>query len=177
MAGIFFRDRGLNSGEENIRREILSRENGLMGKGHCPLHDVLQLPDVAGKGVRRKRINKILGNFRHHGLAELCGDERDKMLHEQGVIFWAFAQRRDIDHHHLETVKQILAELSGGDHLLNIPVGCGNEPHIDADRGDAPHPQQRSFLDNPQQLDLHGDGHLANLIEKNRSAVGRLQQS
>ena len=99
------------------------------------------------------------------------------MLHEQGDIFWAFAQRRDIDHHHLEAVKKILAELAGGDHLLDIPVGCGNEPHIDADRGDAAHPQQGSLLDNPQKLDLHGDGHLADLIEKDGAAVSRLKQA
>src|SRR5439155_1569060 len=59
---------------------------------------------------------------------------------------------------------------------LEVRVGRGDEAHVDldravgADRGDA------LVLDDPEQFGLETEGHLTDLVEEERPAVGRLEQ-
>src|SRR5438046_2374718 len=58
---------------------------------------------------------------------------------------------------------------------FQVAVGRADQPHIDADRFLAAHATDLAFLDRPQQFALRAQRHLANLIEKQRSAAGRLE--
>src|SRR5215467_13647992 len=76
-----------------------------------------------------------------------------------------------MDRYHMQSIEQILAELSLPHPLLEIAMGCGDQANIDrlrpaTDRGD------HALLKGPENLRLHADIHVADLIEKQRSALG-----
>ena len=78
----------------------------------------------------------------------------------------AFAQRRHFDRKHVQAIKQVFAELALGDQFFQAPVGGGNYPHVGLDRLVATDLFVTAFLQHAQQLDLHGQGHIADFIEK-----------
>ena len=85
------------------------------------------------------------------------------------------AQRGQAHGHDVEAVEQVLAEGAAGDELLQVAVGRGDQAHVDADGLDAADPLELALLQRAQQLDLHLDGDLADLVEEERAAVGELE--
>ena len=70
---------------------------------------------------------------------------------------------------------KILAEPSLGHHRGQIAVRGGDDPHVDVDRllaADAFHP---AVLQDAQHADLGRQRQLADLVEKQRAAVGPLE--
>jgi hypothetical protein len=63
----------------------------------------------------------------------------------------------------------------GLDRLLEIPVGGRDQAHVDVERFDAADTFEARFLQHAQELHLHVDGQLADLIEKQRAAVRELE--
>ena len=53
----------------------------------------------------------------------------------------------------------------------------GGDQHADInfDRGSATHPLDLALFEHAQELGLHGRGHVADLIEKQRAALGLLE--
>src|SRR5215469_12359457 len=95
----------------------------------------------------------------------------EKMLRQGNDVGNALAQGRQMDRYHMQSIEQILAELSLPHPLLEIAMGCGDHANIDrlrpaTDRGD------HALLKGPENLRLHSDIHVADLIEKQRSALG-----
>ena len=99
----------------------------------------------------------------------------DEVAAEERDVAAALAQRRERDGHHVEPVEQVLAEGAGGDLLLQVAVGRGDQAHVDADGLDAADPLELALLEHAQQLDLHLVGDLANLVEEERAARGQLE--
>src|ERR1051326_6758220 len=60
--------------------------------------------------------------------------------------------------------------------VFEIAVRRGNDPYVDADVGVSAHALERLLLEKPQQLRLQRRHHLADLVEKHRAAVRRLEQ-
>jgi len=61
------------------------------------------------------------------------------------------------------------------DHLGQDTVGRANDTSIDGDQLTAADPLDHPFLQEPKQLDLERQGHVGDLIEKYRSALGELE--
>ena len=95
----------------------------------------------------------------------------DEVLDQERDVARALAQRRQADRHHVQAVVEILAKGAGRDLLLQIAVGRGDQPHVDADRLDAAHALELALLQGAQQLHLHLDGDRADLVEEQRAAV------
>jgi hypothetical protein len=74
-----------------------------------------------------------------------------------------------VDGHDVEAVVEVLAEAPGGDLLLEVAVGRGDEAHVDGDGLDAAHAVDLALLDRAQELHLHLDGDLADLVEEERA--------
>src|SRR4029453_376416 len=87
-------------------------------------------------------------------------------------VFAPTAQRRDVDLHHLDPVEQILPKTPGANRFLQVNVRRRNQANVG--------PACRSFADalvlailrEAQQLGLQLRGEIADLVEKERSAVG-----
>ncbi len=101
----------------------------------------------------------------------------DEKANEQRDVLAPLRQQRQGNGHHVEPEKQILAETALFHLMLQILVGCGNDPDVEFNGFGAADPEDLAFLENVQQLDLHGQRHLANLIKKHGPAGGRFKQA
>ena len=90
-------------------------------------------------------------------------------------IVEAFAQRRHADRKDVQPEEQILAKLAAADARLEIAMGRGEDADVDAARLDAADTLERALLQHAQQLHLHVEAHVADLVEKQRAAVGELE--
>ena len=77
----------------------------------------------------------------------------------------------------IKSVEEILTERRGIDRRLQIAVRSDQHAHVDGKRLTAPDAFKLSLLQHAEQGDLHLDGKVANLIQKNGSAVGRFKAS
>lgn len=76
----------------------------------------------------------------------------------------------------VDPVEQVLAKLSVCDHFVQVLVGRGDDAHVAFELFDPAEPPELSFLQHTEQLHLHHRRHLADLIEKQRALLGRLDQ-
>jgi len=54
-------------------------------------------------------------------------------------------------------------------------MGCGDDAHIATDRLVVTHPLEDPLLQDPQQLDLHRQTHVADFVEKQRAPFSDLE--
>lgn len=67
--------------------------------------------------------------------------------------------------------------MSGGHLGLQITVGGGQNTNVHLNRLGRAHPEDGLVLDHIQQLGLYRQGQLADLIQKDRAAVGLLKEA
>jgi hypothetical protein len=72
-------------------------------------------------------------------------------------------------------VKEVLPELPLGDLGAEISVGRRDQAHVDASRGHAADALKLALLQRPEQLDLHFQGDLTDLVQEQGPAVGQLE--
>ena len=71
------------------------------------------------------------------------------MIEQQQDIALAFAQRRHIYRDDIEAIIEIGAELAVGDRLVEVAVGCSDDPHIDFERSLIADAVDHAFLQHP----------------------------
>src|SRR5262249_56837343 len=76
---------------------------------------------------------------------------------------------------HVEPVVEVLAQLAVLDELDHVAVGGRDQPEIDLDRPLGPDRVDFAGLQRAQQLDLRFERQLADLVEKQRAAIGLLE--
>ena len=147
---------------------------GAARQDHRALDDVLELAHVARPGIRRQRRQRARVDAAH-ALADGLRVLLDEVLAQHGDVAGPIAQRRQRDRKDVEAVVEILAELAGGDLLLEIPVRRRDHAHVDLDRLGAADALELALLQHAQQLDLHVGRQVADLVEEQRAAVGQLE--
>ena len=100
----------------------------------------------------------------------------DHLQGKRQDVLSAFAQRRDGQGHHVQAVVEILAELAFADGIFQIRVRGRDQPDVDGNRARASQSHEGSFLQHAEEFGLYGGGHVADLIQKQGSAVGPFQQ-
>jgi UTP:GlnB (protein PII) uridylyltransferase len=70
-------------------------------------------------------------------------------------------------------MKQVLAELAAADELLQIAMSGYDHSHVHGNRPVATHALDFAFFQDPEQLGLHGERHVADFVEED-GAVLRL---
>ena len=86
-----------------------------------------------------------------------------------------FAQWGNRDREDVQAVEQVRAELPLGDHLRQVTVRRGDEPHIHLDRLAAAEPLELLLLKHAQQLRLQFLRDIADFVEEQRPAVGQFE--
>jgi hypothetical protein len=86
-------------------------------------------------------------------------------------------QRREMDGEGAETVIQVVAELVFGDGRQEVTVGRRDDTDVDLARPSLSDRRDLPLLDHPQQLGLHRQGHLADLVEEERSPRRGLEET
>ena len=141
---------------------------------HQALDDVAQLADVARPAIalkagRRARIEPL------RPTAVFARELGHEMLGQQRDVAWPVAQRRHGDRDDVQPEVEVLAESRGADLGRQILVGRGQHAHVHphaccpADRLDD------LLLQRAQDLGLRLQAHVADLVEKQRAAVGELE--
>ena len=102
----------------NLRRQMLRQNQFALRQQHRALHRVAQFAHVARPRIIFQARDRRLGQPR-----AAPGQFADEQIRQRQNILAPFAQRRHVQFHHVQPVKQILAEPPGLDLLLQIR-GC-----------------------------------------------------
>ena len=94
------------------------------------------------------------------------------MLDQRRDLLAPFAQRRHRQAHDVQAVEEVLAEPPLVDHLLEVGVGRGDDADVDVDRPRLAERVDLARLEEAQQLGLHVERDLADLVEEERAAGG-----
>src|SRR6476620_1095989 len=76
---------------------------------------------------------------------------------------------------HIQSIKEVLPEPLLGDFFFQVLVGCADNANVRADGLVAAYPRKLSLLQDSQDLALDLDGHLADLVQKQRAVIALLE--
>lgn len=135
-----------------------------------PLDHVAQFADVARPAVVEQRGAGLVAEGA--GRARVFLDEAGKEAIGQGEdIFTALAQGRQVQGDDVQAVQQVFAKAPFADHVLEVEVGRGQNPHIGAAGHRVADALVFFVLDKTQQLGLQGQREIADFIEEQGPAV------
>ena len=98
-----------------------------------------------------------------------------EILEEPRDFLAPLAQRRDPDLDHVEPVVEVFAELVRAHRGFEVAVRRCDEPHIGPNDFLAADARELAVLQDVEQLGLQTQRHFTDLVEQQRSAVGRLE--
>ena len=94
------------------------------------------------------------------------------MLDERRDLLAPLAQRRQLQRHDVQAVEEVLAEPALGDELLEVGVGGGDDADVDLDRLRLAERVDLVRFEEAQQLRLHVEPDIGDLVEEQRAAGG-----
>ena len=77
----------------------------------------------------------------------------------------------------IQAIEEIFAKLPLRHLLFEVLVRCANDANVRPNRLISTHARKLAFLQHPQDLALHLEGHFSDFIEKERSVVALLETS
>ena len=101
---------------------------------------------------------------------------RQEVRRQRGDVLAAIAQRRDVHRQDVEAEVEVLAEAPLLDEGRQVAVRRGDHADVDVMDAIAAHGAHVAELQDAQQLGLQAEGHVANLVEQQRPAVGLGEQ-
>ena len=138
--------------------------------------------DYVGEFAHIPRPLMARQHGKHRGLNHLRLRRRlrpepaHQMAHKAGQIVGPLAQRRNGNLKGVDAEEQILAKRARSHHLLQRPMGGTHNPHIDGDGVVVTHSADFATFQCPQQPRLERLGEFADLVQKQRAAIGHLKQ-
>ena len=90
-------------------------------------------------------------------------------------VVTALAQRRHLQWHHVDAIEEVFAEFAALDQRFQRAVRGGDDSYIDGDQPCRADRLDFTVLQHAQQLGLHRQRHVADLIEKQRAAIRELE--
>ena len=100
-----------------------------------------------------------------------------KKLRQQKDVISAIAQGRNPYFRHIDAVIEIFPKVALADGFFQIGIGGGDELDIHAHGFGTAHAQDFALLQNPEQLGLIGQGHVRQLVEKQRAPRSFLNEA
>ncbi len=99
------------------------------------------------------------------------------MMRQRQDVVGPFGERRDAQLDEIQAIEQVLAEPALGNGRAQIGVGRADDAHLHLARDAAAEPLELARLQDTQQLRLSFQRQVADLIEKQRAAVGGFEAS
>src|SRR5262249_28488267 len=118
------------------------------------------------EGLDRDRINVPI---------QATGELVNEVMHERFDVLGSIPKGRYRDREDVEAVVEIVPELLGSNHRAEITVRRGDHAHIDPECARPTETVELAFLQHPEQLGLQLQGNLADLVEKQGTAVRELE--
>src|SRR6202007_585689 len=119
------------------------------GEDYAAFDEVLQLANISRPGMIYKSPHHFDGNFPNL-LAHLLSKCFHEVPYQQRYIFHALSQRGYGYGKYVKAVIKIAAKPVPGNQSRQIAMGCGNQPHVDAQRLRAAQPLELSLLQDAQ---------------------------
>src|SRR5580704_108749 len=137
---------------------------------------IAELADVAGPGMRAEPPEAV-GIDPGKLLAEFPLEMGDEMVGQPRDVLATLAERRDVNRQHVQSIEEIGAQATIRDVALEVAIRGRDEANVDANRARCADAFDLLFLQRAQELHLTLERQLADLIEEQRRAVGRLEPS
>src|SRR5712672_3114183 len=99
------------------------------------------------------------------------------MLCQNGDVIDPLSQWWDLNRKHIEPVVKVFTKAARRHFLLQVTIGCSDDPHIREPRPILAHALVTLLLQDAEQFALQFQGDLSDFIEENRSAVSCLKTS
>ena len=160
----------------DLRRDVLRAYDGAGREHDHGLDQVPEFTDVPRPVVVEQDLERF-GSESAELPIVLPAELRDEAADEDGYIAAALAERRHVDVEDVEAVVQVAAELPGLDGLPEVAVGGGDHAHADLDLVVPAHPHEAATLEHPQEPRLGGERHLGDLVEEERTAIGKFEHA
>src|SRR5450830_1935791 len=116
--------------EQRLELFLGDRLGILEGEDRGALQNVLELADVSGKRVAEQKVHRGASNGDLPAIA--AGEPADEVLRQDEHVFWARAERRDLDHDGGDAEVEVFAELLGPERP-DWAVRGGDDAHVDLD--------------------------------------------
>ena len=148
---------------------LRAEERSLAGEDGGALEDVSELADVARKaalgelGERGRREALARGVFTHTG---------EEVLGELGDVLLAITKRRDCQWENSQAVEKVETEAAFGCVLFQMLVGGGDDADVDVEDFVVADALELAAIEEAEELGLEREGHFADLVEEQGSAVG-----
>ena len=149
---------------------------GPRGEHDAALDGVFQLAHVARPVVIDQGAQGVGGELAR-GEAVFVGVEVEKVLGEQGNVFAAGAQRRQVDGDDVEAVEEVFAEAAVAHRLAQVDVGGGDDAHVHLNLLNAAQVHEAAVLQHAQDLGLRVHAHGGDLVQEERAAVGDFEEA
>ena len=102
---------------------------------------------------------------------------RDEAEEQRKDVFGTLPQGWEVQLQNVEAVIEIFPEVSALYELPQIPVGGRHYAGIEADDFAAADVHQLLLLDDPEQFSLEREGEFSDLVQKQTSVIGKLEQT
>ncbi len=171
-----FGDRHVGVRDLRAQLQVAGVDDAARAQRRGALQHVLQLAHVAREVIVAQRVARGVGHLQRP-VADLPAEARHDRLDQLVDVLQPLAQRRHADLDDVDAVEQVLAELALGDQRRQVLVGGRQDAHVDREfpgLADRPH---ALFLDDAQQLDLHVQRQVGDLVQEQRAALGGLDQA
>ena len=146
---------------------MLGSDHAAVAQGIGPLENVLEFPHISGKGVGGQGPLGAVIETRRDVTGNLAQDVFDQLRQ----VLAPLAQRRNAQLDDVDAIIEILPKLSGLQHVMQGFMSGREQADIDRYLATFPDRTDRPFLNRAQQLDLHGQGQLGDLVQKQGAAA------
>ena len=147
-----------------------------VGHDHGSFDVVFQLAHVARPIVRLQRLDHLQRQLRRVP-AVLFAVAFQEELTQGGDILAPVAQRGQADRNDVEAIVQIVAKSAGLDFVLERLIGGGNDARVHANGAALSDTLEFAFLQDAQQLHLHGRARVGDLVQQDRAALCLLEHA
>src|SRR5215204_3223226 len=147
-----------------------------LGNDYCSLNHVPQFADVARPVIVSQFCHRLLRQ-RFDSLPELFAQLSYQMSHRERDIFSPLTQRRQSNGKDIEAIVQVGPKLAFAHGIFEVAVSSSDYAYVNFNRVTSSYSFKLTFLKHAQELGLHVQRELADLVEKKGSAVRNLKSS
>ena len=156
-------------------RQLIEEDLLAAGEEYERLDEVAELAHVPGpelplEGGQHRRLDAP------HIPVQLLVEELQEVLDEEWNVLRPFAQRRNLQSHHLETVVEVLAKSPVRHPAREVAVGGCHQAKIHRELGCTANAHDVALLEHPQEFHLQVRRQLGYLVQEKGAAGGPLDE-
>ena len=163
------------AGHHLVDGQVLKADHRSVAEEQGALHHVAKLADVAWPRVLQHQSECRRVEVRAAQPAPPTPPPRNSRASGSDLLE-ALAQRRQRQQDAVEPEEQVRSEPASLDFRLEVTIRGGHEADVDGSRAQRADAAYLALLEHAQELALGREGHLANLVEEHRAAIGGLEQ-